>query len=77
MIPDRHLQNTRFVKSARPDLQQSQALRHHLPNVPGSEVSKNMVDARSAAVYKLLIDLASAANGKTHSFAVTGPIRLT
>ena len=56
-------QNTRFVKSAGPDLQQDQALRHHAPDVLGGEVSKDMMGAQSAAEYKLLIDLASGADG--------------
>ncbi len=58
------LQNTRFVKSADPDLQQYQAPRHHAPNMPSGEVSKDMVDARSEAARKLLTSLASAANGQ-------------
>ena len=64
------LQNTRIVKSAGPALQQNQALRHHVPNVPDGEVSKDMMGARSAAEYKLLIDLASAARG--HSAHLRG-----
>ena len=59
------LRNTRFVKDAGPDLQQDQALRHHAPNVPGGEVSKDMMGARSAAEYKLLIDLSSVADGQS------------
>jgi len=58
------LQFTHFVKSAGPDLQQHQASRHHAPNVPDGEVLKDMVGARSAAAYKLLIDLGFAADGQ-------------
>ena len=47
-----------------------QALRHHAPNVPGGEVSKDMMGARSAAEHKLLIDLASVADG--HSAQLRG-----
>ena len=56
------LQNTRFVKSAGPDLQRNQARRHHAPNVPGGEMSEDMIGARSAAAYKLLMGSASAAD---------------
>ena len=51
------LQNTRFVRGAGPNLQQNQAPRHHTPDMPGGEVSKDTVSARSAAAYKLLIHL--------------------
>ena len=38
--------------------------RHHAPNMPSGEMSKDMVGARSAAGYKMLIDLASATDGR-------------
>ena len=57
------IQNMRFGKSAGPNVQRSQAPRHHAPNVPSGEVSKDLVDARNAAAHKLLTNLASAADG--------------
>ena len=57
-------QFTRFVKSAGPDLQQDQAPRHHAPNVPGGEVSKDVVGARSAAACKPLMELTFLAGGQ-------------
>ena len=58
------LQNTQFVKSAHHRLQQNQATRYHAPSVPDGEMSKDLVDARNAAAYKLMIELASAADGQ-------------
>ena len=57
------LQNTQFVKSARRDLQHNQAPRHHAPNVLAGKMSKDVVVARSATVYKLLIEIAFAGDG--------------
>ena len=57
-------QNTRFVKSAGPDLQHNQAPWHRLINVPGGELSKDMMEAAAPAEYKALINLAFATDGQ-------------
>jgi hypothetical protein len=57
------VRNTRFVKSAGPDRQESLASRHHPTGMPSGEVSEGVPDTQSAAAWNSLTKLAFAALG--------------